>query len=239
MTAPISAWAAGLLLLVHPAAAGASGFDLPAGPGRELVYGNCQTCHDLQSVVDSAGIRKGAWGAVLDNMKGFGLRLTDAQRSQILDYLGTYLGPNPPAQEHPAVAAAGSASGEAVFGNICIACHQPDGRGKGNDFPPLAGNPDLFLSREYPALVVLNGIAGPLQVEGRSFDSAMPSFASLSDAEVAAVIRYVRDAWGNGKLKPGDLGTLAAGDIAELRRKPLSPGEVHRKREELKGQAGH
>ena len=238
MRAPIAAWAAGLVLLFHSSASGASGFDLPEGPGRDLVYGHCQTCHDLQSVVDSAGIRKGAWGAVLDNMKGFGLRLSDAQRSQILDYLGTYMGPNPPPKRQTVKAETASADGKGVFMNTCVACHQSDGRGKGNDFPPLAGNPDLFLSREFPALVVLNGIQGPLETEGKSFDNAMPSLNFLSDTEIAAVIAYVRHAWDNGKLRPKDLGSLAAGDIAEIRRKPLSPADVHQKRKALKEQSG-
>ena len=234
MRAPISAWAVGLLLLAPSCAWAAARFDLPEGPGRDLVYGHCQTCHDLQSVVDSAGIRKGAWDAVLDNMKGFGLRLTHEQRSAILNYLGTYLGPNPPAETKPAEAEAAAADGEKVFGNTCVACHQPDGRGKAGDFPPLAGNPDLFLSRDFPALVVLNGIAGPIEVEGNSIDSAMPSFGFLSDAEIAAVIRYVRGAWGNDRLEPKDLKQLTAGDVAELRRKALSPEDVHRKRKSLK-----
>ena len=67
--------------MASPAASAAERFNLPEGPGRDLVYGHCQTCHDLQSVVDSAGIRRGAWNAVLDNMKGFGLRISADQRA--------------------------------------------------------------------------------------------------------------------------------------------------------------
>ncbi len=84
------------MALMTAAASAAQQFDLPQGPGRELVYGHCQTCHDLQSVLDSSGIPRGAWNAVLDNMKGFGLRISADQRAKILDYLGTYLGPKPP-----------------------------------------------------------------------------------------------------------------------------------------------
>ncbi len=234
MKPEIAALSAGLALLFQSHAFAAAHFDLPEGPGRELVYGHCQTCHDLQSVVDSAGIRKGAWDAVLDNMKGFGLRLSDRQRAAILDYLGTYLGPHPPSEKQAAKAEAKPAGGEEVFNNTCVACHQPDGRGKEGQFPPLAGNPDLYLSRDFPALVVLNGIQGPLEVEGRSFDNAMPSFGFLSDAEIAAVIGYVRNAWGNDKLAPDGMKALDAGDVADRRKEPLDPGEVHARRKALR-----
>ena len=233
MKIAILACAAALSLPTAGAALAQSRFDLPQGPGRDLVYGHCQTCHDLQSVEDSAGIRRGAWDAVLDNMKNFGLRITDQQRAQILDYLGTYLGPNPP-QEAAAADQTASADGKQVFDNTCIACHQEDGKGKPGEFPPLAGNHDLFLSREFPALVVLNGLQGKLSVEGGEFDNAMPPFDFLSDAEIAAVISYVRSNWGNDALAPADMQPLDAATVAELRKTPLEPDEVHKRREELR-----
>ncbi len=205
-------------------------FDLPEGPGRALVYGHCQTCHDLQSVVDSAGIRRGAWDAVLDNMASFGLRITDDQRTQILDYLATYLGTEPPPQ--PATTAAAAADGAAVYAETCIACHQPDGTGKPGEFPPLAGNPDLFLSPDFPALVVLNGLAGPIEAGGASIDGAMPAFDFLSDAEIAAVVTYVRGQWGNDAIA-ADAAPTTPEEVAGARETPLSPEQVHDLRRSL------
>jgi len=206
---------------------GADRFDLPQGPGRDLIYGHCQTCHDLQSVVDSAGIRGGAWDAVVDNMKGFGLRVTTEQRARILNYLGTYLGPNPPAGTGgEATTAASEVSGPEVFDNTCIACHQADGAGKPGEFPPLAGNHDLFLDRGFPAVVVLNGIEGKLDVNGKPFDNVMPPFDFLSDAEVAAVLSYVRSSWGNDALRPAGMSDLTESDVASIRAKPMSSAEV-------------
>ena len=211
-------------------------FNLPEGPGRELVYGHCQTCHDLQSVLDSSGIRRGAWDAVLDNMKGFGLRVTADQRARILDYLGTYLGPKPPPSP-PAgggTEVAAAVDGAKVFEDTCIACHQADGKGKSGEFPPLAGNSDLFLATDFPAMVALNGIAGPIEVNGQSLDKEMPSFDFLSDDELAAVIKYVRSMWGNDALRPANFADVTPAEVAALRAKPMTPAEVHAHRASLK-----
>lgn len=230
-----------LILLVVAAAAfpvagagAANRFNLPQGPGRDLVYGHCQTCHDLQSVEDSAGIRRGAWDAVLDNMKGFGLRISDEQRAQILDYLGTYLGPNPPpAEQATAAADAGPVDGASVFEATCIACHQAEGEGKPGEFPPLAGNSDLFLSPVFPAVVALNGIEGPIEVNGETIDNAMPPFDFLSDEEIAAIVNYVRSQWGNDALQPTDMPALDAAAVAKLREEPMTAAEVHDLRKSL------
>lgn len=184
---------------------------------------------------NSAGIRRGAWDALLDNMHDFGLRVTDSQRARLLDYLATYLGPNPaaPLPEAAADAGAPNTDGEAVFNNTCIACHQEDGRGRDHEFPPLAGNPDLFLSSDFPAYVVLNGIEGPLSVRGQHFDNVMPPFDFLSDAEIAAVIAYVREQWDNGLLRPTDTGDPDAATVARLRGESLDAAAVAALRQSL------
>lgn len=218
-------------VLVSPLTAmAAQRFDLPAGPGRELVYGHCQTCHDLQSVEDSAGIRSGAWAAVLDNMKDFGLRISDQQRTRILDYLGTYLGPKPPsvtAEAAATPAASAAVDGAAVYSDTCISCHQEDGKGKPGEFPPFAGNSDIFLSATFPASVALYGVEGKIDVNGKSFDNVMPPFDFLSDEEIAAVVGYIRSNWGNDKLRPAGVGDPSAADVAALRAKEMTSEDVH------------
>jgi len=230
---PTALFAACILVGVSAAATRAADrFDLPQGPGRDLIYGHCQTCHDLQSVVDSAGIRRGAWDAVLANMDDFGLRISDDQRAKILDYLATYLGPNPPPPEAaPATAKAGAADGIQVFADTCIACHEADGKGKPGEFPPLAGNRDLFLTPAFPAKVALFGLAGPIDVGGKPFDNEMPPFDFLSDEEIAAVVNYVRSEWGNDALSPAGFQKLTPADVANLRKNPKTPAEVHAERQ--------
>jgi len=221
--------------------------DLPEGPNRALVYGQCRTCHDLQYLRDSAGITRDDWDQVLTSMRQYGLRIPAEQRGKILDYLGTYLGPNPPppmpaaasvtaipsTMAGPASSAAPAPDGAAVFKEQCIACHQASGQGVAGDFPPLAGNADLFLSRDFPALVVLFGIEGELTVAGRTYRSEMPPFAHLSDAEVAAVINYVRGAWGNGQLRPAVHKPLDAAAVTALRKPELSAADVYAARQKL------
>ena len=214
-------------------AAAADRFNLPDGPGRELVYGNCQTCHDLQSVQDSAGIRPGAWNALLDNMREFGLRITPDQRERILSYLSTYLGPNPPTTAD--VGKKMLADGASIFADTCQACHQEGGVGKGNEFPPLAANGDLFMSTDFPGYVVLNGIEGKITVEGKVFENAMPPFDFLTDEEIASVIAYVRSSFGNADLRPGGFADLTADDIAKLRANPVDASDVLKLRAKLKG----
>ncbi len=217
-----------------PAAAAASRIELPEGPGRNLVYGQCQTCHDLQSLRDSAGIPRGAWDAVLDNMHDFGLRVSAEQRAQILDYLATYLGANPPAESAVASGTGeGPADGAAIFSDICSACHAADGSGKAGEFPPLAGNRDLFLSPEFPVRVVLSGMSGPIETTGDYIDKAMPSFDFLSDEEIAAVVDFVRGQWGNDALSPSGMSKITPSDVSKAREKSVSAEDVHALRKSL------
>lgn len=216
-----------------PTSAGAAEqIELPAGPNRDLVYARCRTCHDLQYVVDSAGITRDNWAALVEDMGRYGLRIPDAERDKIVEYLGTYLGPNPPkvaaANTPPAPAAM---DGKAVFMRQCTSCHQPEGTGLPKTFPPLAGNADLFLDRLFPVYVVLNGLEGPITVKGEHYQAMMPPFGHLSDAEIAAVVTYVREAWGNGQLRPHGFVDVDAATVKEARKKPMSAEKVYAYRE--------
>jgi len=222
------------MALMTAAASAAQQFDLPQGPGRELVYGNCQTCHDLQSVIDSSGIPRGAWNAVLDNMKGFGLRISADQRAKILDYLATYLGPKPPPAASGGAQVVTTADGAKVYADTCAACHQPDGKGKKGEFPPFAGNPDLFLATDYPAVVALNGLEGKIEAEGQHINGSMPSFDFLTDDEIAAVVMYIRSHFGNAADRPAGFADVTPAEVAARRAKPMSPADVYAYRASLK-----
>ncbi len=229
----------GLLLLAGQPCI-ADNLELPPGPGRELVYGQCRTCHDLQYLIESAGVPRSTWNDLLDSMKQYGLRIPPDQRAKILDYLGTYLGPNPPkasAASAPA-AAPEKADGATVFNEQCTACHQPKGEGVAGQFPPLAGNRDIFLSADFPARVVLFGLKGKIDVEGHAFDAEMPPLDVLSDAQIAAAVNYVRNAWGNGKLRPKAMADIDAATVAKLRKQnKLSADQVYAERQRLKSGA--
>ena len=204
----------------------ASDLELPLGPDRDLVYGQCRTCHDLQYLINSAGIPRASWDAVIDDMRQYGLRVPADVRGKILDYLAVYLGPNPPPAGAAAATTEAVADGKTVYLDNCVACHQPDGKGVVEQFPPLAGNPDLFLDRLYPVYVVLNGLEGPLVIEGRHFQNVMPAFDHLSDASVAAVINYVRIAWDKEALRADAMADVDAAAVAEARHKPMTAQQV-------------
>ena len=101
-------------------------------------------------------------------------------------------------QGAPALAAGAAVDGAAVFASHCVACHQATGLGLPGVFPPLAGS-DWVAGKEATLIaIVLHGINGPLTVEGKPFNGAMPTFqGQLQDAEVAAVLTHVRSQWGN------------------------------------------
>lgn len=222
-----SLFAVGILMLAARPILAAE-IKLPDGPDRALVYGKCRTCHDLQYIVESAGITRGDWEGVVDSMKMYGLELAPDTRKKILNYLATYLGPKPPPSA-PAKTSPGAppVAGETIYAEQCSACHGKDGRGTGTQFPPLAGNRDLFIDRLFPVYVVLHGLSGPIDVAGRRFNSVMPPFAHLSDAEIAAVINHVRTSWGNGTLRPGGMQPIDAATVKKARGESMTAAGVH------------
>jgi mono/diheme cytochrome c family protein len=88
--------------------------------------------------------------------------------------------------------------GHTLYGTHCASCHGADGHGLPPDYPPLAGNPSIQMqSAVNPIRMVLNG-GFPPGTKGNPMPYGMPPFAqSLSDDEVAAVVTYIRGAWGN------------------------------------------
>jgi len=104
------------------------------------------------------------------------------------------------------------AAGKAVFASTCSACHQPTGLGLPGSVPPLAGS-DFLVKNDKERLigVVLNGLTGPVKVNGTMFNSVMPPWNHLSNDELANVITYMLSDWGN----PG--GVVTPADIAKVR----------------------
>ena len=90
------------------------------------------------------------------------------------------------------------ATGRSVYQRHCAACHRSDGKGMPPAYPPLAGNPSIEMELSVnPLRMVLNG-GYPPQTADNPRPYGMPPFAQvLSDEEVAAVVTYIRTAWGN------------------------------------------
>jgi mono/diheme cytochrome c family protein len=80
-------------------------------------------------------------------------------------------------------------AGQEVYKNICIACHQPDGRGQEKLAPTLVGSPLALAQPDIPARILLNGKEGPVGL--------MPPVGSmLNDDQIAGVLTYIRREWG-------------------------------------------
>jgi mono/diheme cytochrome c family protein len=89
--------------------------------------------------------------------------------------------------------------GAQVYEKNCLQCHQPSGMGSPGQFPPLAGAD--WAQEEDPKRIirlVLNGGVPPFTVNGQAFAGAMFPFRdSLSDNDIASVLSFVRNNWGN------------------------------------------
>lgn len=93
----------------------------------------------------------------------------------------------------PAIALA---DGKSLFNDNCSACHQVTGKGVKGAFPALAGSPLVQGDPKLLTTTVLNGRAG------------MPAFKDdLNDADLSAILTYVRSSWGNKAtaVKPTDV----------------------------------
>lgn len=91
-------------------------------------------------------------------------------------------------------------TGQQTYLQLCAACHQPHGGGAPNLAPPLAGSDWVAGPPERLARVALHGLYGPLQVSGTTFNLVMPGLGAsglLDDDKLAAILSYVRRAWGN------------------------------------------
>lgn len=87
--------------------------------------------------------------------------------------------------------------GKQVFMQTCFVCHQPDGKGIPNQIPPLAGSDFLMADPERAIRIVLQGQTGEIVVNGKSYNGTMVSLNHLSDEEIANVLTYVKNSWGN------------------------------------------
>ncbi|HEX6052819.1 MAG TPA: cytochrome c [Gemmatimonadaceae bacterium] len=98
------------------------------------------------------------------------------------------------------VATAVAQSGEQLY-QRCMTCHQANGQGSPGVFPPLAGSEYATAANvAVPIRIVIRGMQGPIIVKGGKYDGLMPAYGvgiEMSDEEVAAVLTYVRQSWGN------------------------------------------
>ena len=92
------------------------------------------------------------------------------------------------------------ARGEAVYVDFCVTCHLENGEGVANTFPPLAMSDYLKKNREASIRGVKYGQQGELTVNGVTYNSVMAPMG-LDDSEIADVMNYIMNSWGNWSSK--------------------------------------
>ncbi|MGB1608677.1 MAG: cytochrome c oxidase subunit II, partial [Gammaproteobacteria bacterium] len=85
--------------------------------------------------------------------------------------------------------------GESVYAVNCVACHQTNGQGIPGIFPALAGSDIVMNNKDKNIEILMEGVQG----------AAMNSFSYLSEVELAAVITYTRQSWGNAENGDGEI----------------------------------
>ncbi|MCB0634688.1 MAG: PQQ-dependent sugar dehydrogenase [Saprospiraceae bacterium] len=100
--------------------------------------------------------------------------------------------------------------GGKLFNTFCSVCHQRNG--KGNDrFPPLDGAEWVTGDKATLINVILNGLRGEITVKGKTYTSRMPKLHMLKDDEIAEILTYIRQNFGN------NASTVTAREVAEVR----------------------
>ena len=88
------------------------------------------------------------------------------------------------------------AQGRSVYKQYCLTCHMADGLGVDGMNPPLAKTDYVLGDKTRLTKVLLNGLQG-VEIDGEKYRGVMPAQESLTDAQIAAVLTYVRNAFGN------------------------------------------
>ncbi|MCY2687297.1 c-type cytochrome [Salinimicrobium sp. TH3] len=91
--------------------------------------------------------------------------------------------------------------GAQLYNNFCASCHLSSGEGIKGVFPPLQNSNWLAEKRKESIHAVKYGLRGPIEVNGEEYDNLMPQLG-LSDREVADVMNYINNAWGNSLREP-------------------------------------
>ena len=119
----------------------------------------------------------------------------------------------PATTDAPAATVASGPDGALIYGR-CATCHQQNGAGLAGAFPPLANSEWVTGDPGVPIRIVLHGMQGEVSVAGQTYNGVMLPYGGtgdLNDAEVAAVLTYVRSSFGNSAS------AITADQVAEVR----------------------
>jgi nitrite reductase (NO-forming) len=113
-------------------------------------------------------------------------------------------------------------AGEVLFKGTCSACHQDKGQGIPGVFPPLAKSDYLLADPQRAIGIALNGLTGKVTVNGTVYDSVMPPMSQLNDDEIANILTFTLNSWGNSS------GAVTSEQVKAVRAKTKrSEGAAH------------
>ena len=187
-----------------------TGQDLPAGKGRETFKNICTSCHDAETTTNLRNTRSG-WIEVIATMKNNGADGTEAQFTEVLDYLTLNFGKKEDGSAKKAGSSAGAPSlartaapvvlhpvpweknrlkiGQAIYRENCVVCHDVEAESSqklGPSFYHLFQRDKMPQSKAKPERLL---IAGKIRVGGK----LMPSFAKkLTSADIDALLDYMQ-----------------------------------------------
>ena len=131
------------------------------------------------------------------------------------------------------------AAGRQHYLTTCAGCHGTDGAGMNRLAPPLIGSDWVLGDEKRLALVILHGLEGPLEVNGKVYDApeilpVMPAHSTMDDGDIAAILTYIRNEWGNnGGAVSGRL-VGSTRHTSQGRVVPWTAGELNKHIEETK-----
>jgi mono/diheme cytochrome c family protein len=117
------------------------------------------------------------------------------------------------AQTKPAQSGGTKASmerGKKIYTTYCLSCHQVDGSGVPRLNPPLIKTKWVLGDKKRLIKVILHGMDEPIEIDGEEYDNVMAPHGFLKDEEVADVLTYIRNSFGNkaSVITPAEVKTV-------------------------------
>jgi mono/diheme cytochrome c family protein len=124
-------------------------------------------------------------------------------------------------------------AGKKAYMSACVQCHQVNGQGAAGSFPPLVGSGWVTGNEDRLIRIVLHGLSGPVEVEGKTYNGAMPAFGKVTgggynwnEEKLSQVLTYVRQEWGNQAAPITKDKVTEVLNAEKARPKPWTAGEL-------------
>lgn len=147
------------------------------------------------------------------------------------DFSGSYLDGDPRPVPGMAAGPVGPPDplvlGKKLYTGNCVSCHQANGAGVPGQYPPLAGSEWVMGEPARLKRILLHGLEGAVRVGGVTYNGNMPPFgAKMKDAQIAAVLSYIRSEWGNSAAPVSGEAVAATRDATKSRAQPWTEPEL-------------